>query len=1228
MREFDGADGPFGVDSKAGLFRCRDCVACDVCRRPLTAAGVGPDAMSAAAGALERRVVKCVGCNHSSIHATCERLPSSPARPPGVSDVSADDAVMLAPVVFRCECCRTCAHCGVFRVPIDVWDEPLRACAECTTNYLDGAVCPVCDRAYRDDEDNLILCDLCEKWVHGRSCSGLDEEAFAAADRSDDKYVCPRCSKRNPAKRPRRKRTKSDTSDGRQVDPDEGVLDEGGLLSAVGEAEDYGEYVNTHDFAAEALHDVAMYAQSRASKGVRRLGVEFAPQLDVCRRCGSGGGEMSLRFCADCGDAVHGFCLPNALPRREASCDARLTSAGSLARLTAGGLGVDTLPWRCDKCEICKLCGGGAGGRDEGDPATLIMIACDHCACAVHEACAPVEQVSGEADPPPTFRCSDCRTCDLCMAESNRLERHAERLFCADCLKVVRAARPCSACAVPYPAAPAAVRSVVGDCVVPAVEGVSSAARAGPPRGPVAQCCRNCQSLVHVQCDAAVGSGDASYTCALCKEGAPFQPPEHPAAGFDAAASPSTHGPGGLRGSGPRTVGAADSPREHLSPARCRQARGPGQDGDDCESVEVMDSGGSDVELGVDDQSLWPVATVDDRVCEFCGAKERPNCSRGRLLPWTSGRQAPKLWWVHAMCAVWSSGVVRVFPTGAPWVSSTCFLVADRRWLLQHARENECSGCGGVGATLGCAEETCRAHYHYACAEQAGCRMLARTVPGEDARDDTIDLCRVTALTMYCGGHSGDESDLSTVADDCSSGSVTLSVGRRLNLHVPIRFSCSASQCAPRTDRGGSPSCPGVRLRTGGLMVLSQGQLVPNSSLFFEGGALVPTQLRVARRHWSLKHPGGRCTYLMETSGSARTGPRFTIRAADDPDMIICAQSAAVAWGKVAAALESIRVGALGEERATELSLVECSGADAFGLSNCDASVSWIESLPLSFLMRGRYTFLHGDPQPPKDLPFAVPRMSSASPPNTTGGARVEGYVPRRHPLAWTSGEGARSYENVPSGERFQVHVAMGLGRAVHEEDGGGSRVNQRLNVVAGRPKPRGAVVGEDSTRAPSSSAHLPHAMQHRAMLKTWMRRTVVLRSGIEGWGVFATEDIVAGDMVIEYMGEIIRPIKSDRREEHYDSLGIGCYMFEISPGVIADATRSGNRARYINHSCDPNCYSRTVAVENGRRAIVIFAKRNVRRGEELCYDYKFPLDEEDRVACACGAAKCQGFMN
>ena len=95
---------------------------------------------------------------------------------------------------------------------------------------------------------------------------------------------------------------------------------------------------------------------------------------------------------------------------------------------------------------------------------------------------------------------------------------------------------------------------------------------------------------------------------------------------------------------------------------------------------------------------------------------------------------------------------------------------------------------------------------------------------------------------------------------------------------------------------------------------------------------------------------------------------------------------------------------------------------------------------------------------------------------------------------------------------------------------------------------------------------------------------------------------------MIEYAGELIRAMLTDKREKFYESRGIGCYMFKIDDDIVVDATLRGNAARFINHSCDPNCYSKIVDIF-GKKHIIIFANRKIIPGEELTYDYKFPID-------------------
>lgn len=153
-------------------------------------------------------------------------------------------------------------------------------------------------------------------------------------------------------------------------------------------------------------------------------------------------------------------------------------------------------------------------------------------------------------------------------------------------------------------------------------------------------------------------------------------------------------------------------------------------------------------------------------------------------------------------------------------------------------------------------------------------------------------------------------------------------------------------------------------------------------------------------------------------------------------------------------------------------------------------------------------------------------------------------------------------------------------------------------------------------------------AEKYEYMKETCRKRLAFGKSGIHGFGIFAKHPHRAGDMVIEYTGELVRPPIADRRERFiYNSLvGAGTYMFRIDDERVIDATRAGSIAHLINHSCEPNCYSRVLSV-NGDEHIIIFAKRDIKRWEELTYDYRF-FSIDEQLACYCGFPRCRGVVN
>jgi SET domain-containing protein len=141
-------------------------------------------------------------------------------------------------------------------------------------------------------------------------------------------------------------------------------------------------------------------------------------------------------------------------------------------------------------------------------------------------------------------------------------------------------------------------------------------------------------------------------------------------------------------------------------------------------------------------------------------------------------------------------------------------------------------------------------------------------------------------------------------------------------------------------------------------------------------------------------------------------------------------------------------------------------------------------------------------------------------------------------------------------------------------------------------------------------------------------RRIKVARSGVHGRGVYATMTIRKGTRIIEYTGERVPWKEAQKREAEDPANPYHTFFFSLHNGNVIDAGSGGNSARWINHSCDPNCET---AEENGR--MFVYALRTLRAGDELFYDYKLVPAErrtkklEKEFACRCGSANCRGTM-
>jgi uncharacterized protein len=129
----------------------------------------------------------------------------------------------------------------------------------------------------------------------------------------------------------------------------------------------------------------------------------------------------------------------------------------------------------------------------------------------------------------------------------------------------------------------------------------------------------------------------------------------------------------------------------------------------------------------------------------------------------------------------------------------------------------------------------------------------------------------------------------------------------------------------------------------------------------------------------------------------------------------------------------------------------------------------------------------------------------------------------------------------------------------------------------------------------------------------------------MQGLGAFATRVIPEGVRLIEYAGERLTPSGAEARYPDVEGERHHTYLFAIDDDVVIDAAVGGNEARWINHSCAPNC---DAVIEDGK--IWIETLREIAPGEELAYDYAYVLEERHspaakrRFPCHCGAPTCR----
>jgi len=137
-----------------------------------------------------------------------------------------------------------------------------------------------------------------------------------------------------------------------------------------------------------------------------------------------------------------------------------------------------------------------------------------------------------------------------------------------------------------------------------------------------------------------------------------------------------------------------------------------------------------------------------------------------------------------------------------------------------------------------------------------------------------------------------------------------------------------------------------------------------------------------------------------------------------------------------------------------------------------------------------------------------------------------------------------------------------------------------------------------------------------------------IRKSKIQGRGAFSTRRLRAGQRIIEYIGDRITNAEADRRYDEERMSRHHTFLFTLDGDTVIDGKARSNEARFINHSCDPNCEA---VIEDEQ--IWIYALKNIQPGVELAYDYQYERtgendDELEKFyVCRCGSPKCRGSI-
>ncbi|CAJ0918161.1 unnamed protein product, partial [Mesorhabditis belari] len=583
--------------------------------------------------------------------------------------------------------------------------------------------------------------------------------------------------------------------------------------------------------------------------------------------------------------------------------------------------------------------------------------------------------------------------------------------------------------------------------------------------------------------------------------------------------------------------------------------------------------------------------TDDNRKCKLCDVVgDAETATQGRLLNFDVDQ------WVHVNCALWSAEVFESPSTGA---------LSHVQKAVERAQQIMCHKCGRLGASMQCHKADCQSSFHLPCAKEiAGSKFLKDR-------------------TFICSRHHEVTNEVVLTGLDAVR---RLYIDRDENALLGKLFEVETKRMV---------------LKLGSLTLHSIGQLLPEHlKAFHNNDYIYPVGFRASRFFYFPPTPPAdfspvlyRMEYICQILEKDKK-PWFDVQlryVANDNQLVEksigSGPTATMAWQLALNLIKNARdsLSQLPQQSKPSIQYLRffpnaLSGEGLFGLKE-NAITKITESLPGVDTLY-TYSFRHGG-APILELPLAE---------NPSGCARTE---PRCRTLIKKHRSRPSVSAQTTESTSSSSSTSMSISGRRRTSARYGSTYDQELAAAEFQKMLTASGVGAEWVAAMKFQASEPQTnasiyTAYQKMKKEWQNTVYLARSKIQGLGLYAKADIDMHAMIIEYKGELIRSEICEVREKRYTAQNRGVYMFRIDDEIVIDATMAGGCARYINHSCDPNCSTRIIQAGSSAedKKIIITANRPIKAHEELTYDYQFELEEETKISCLCGAPNCQKWMN